>query len=157
MAPTSMKFRVLGPMEVTRGDQTLALGGAKQRALLAILLIEANHVVGLERLAELLWRDDAPATSDHIIEVYVSQLRRSLEPTGAPYRVLLRKPSGYQLQVSSDELDAAEFQHLVETAKSAPPEHAEGLLTRALDMWRGAGPARFFSGPLPGPRAARLD
>src|SRR5256885_8624165 len=107
-----MKFRVLGPLEVTRGDQVLALGGAKQRALLAILLIEANHVVGLERLADLLWREESPPTADHIIEVYVSQLRRALEPGGAPYRVLLRKPSGYMLQVTPGDLDAAEFQDL---------------------------------------------
>src|SRR6266702_1173507 len=152
-----MKFRVLGPLEVTRGDQTLALGGATQRALLAILLIEANHVVGLERLAELLWRDEAPATSDHIIEVYVSQLRRALEPTGAPYRVLLRKPSGYQLQLSPDELDAAEFQHLLEAAKSAPPEQAEGLLTRALDMWRGPALADFSGEPFAVSESARLN
>jgi len=157
MATASMKFRVLGPLEVTRGDQTLALGGAKQRALLAILLIEANHVVGLERLAELLWRDEAPATSDHIIEVYVSQLRRALEPTGAPYRVLLRKPSGYQLQLSPDELDAAEFQHLLEAAKSAPPEQAEGLLTRALDMWRGPALADFSGEPFAVSESARLN
>ena len=157
MATASMKFRVLGPLEVTRGDQTLALGGAKQRALLAILLIEANHVVGLERLADLLWRDEAPATSDHIIEVYVSQLRRALEPAGAPYHVLLRKPSGYMLQVSSDELDAAEFQHLVEAAKSAPPEQAEGLLTRALDMWRGPALADFSGEQFAVSEAARLN
>ena len=157
MAPTSMKFRVLGPMEVTRGDQTLALGGAKQRALLAILLIEANHVVGLERLAELLWRDEAPATSDHIIEVYVSQLRRALEPSGAPYHVLVRKPSGYTLQVSPDELDAAQFQQLVETARSTPPEQAAGLLTRALDMWRGPALADFSGEPFAVSEAARLN
>src|SRR5260370_31647372 len=108
MAAASMKFRVLGPLEVTRGDQALALGGAKQRALLAILLLEANHVVGLERLAELLWRDEAPPTSDHIIEVYISQLRRALEPGGAPYPMLLREPAGYMLEVSLGELDAPE-------------------------------------------------
>ncbi len=153
----SMKFRVLGPLEVTRGDQMLALGGAKQRSLLAILLIEANHVVGLERLAELLWRDDAPATSDHIIEVYVSQLRRALEPGGAPYQVLLRKPSGYMLAVATGELDAAEFQHLVQTAKSAPPEQADGLLSRALAMWRGPALADFVSEPFAVSEATRLN
>src|SRR5260370_31237912 len=108
MAAASMKFRVLGPLEVTRGDQALALGGAKQRALLAILLLEANHVVGLERLAELLWRDEAPPTSDHIIDVYISQLRPALEPGGAPYQTLLRDPSGYILAVSRGRFDAAE-------------------------------------------------
>jgi len=156
-ASAAMKFKVLGPMEVRRGDQALALGGPKQRALLAILLIEANHVVGLERLAELLWRDEPPPTSDHIIEVYVSQLRRALEPAGAPYQVLVRKPSGYMLQVAPDAIDAAEFQDLVEAAKSAAPEHAEAQLTRALSMWRGPALADFAGEPFAVSEAARLN
>src|SRR5712692_5826429 len=152
-----MKFRVLGPLEVTRGDQALALGGAKQRALLAILLIEANHVVALDRLAELLWRDEAPPTSDHIIEVYVSQLRRALEPDGAPYHVLMRKPSGYMLEVKPADLDAAEFRDLVEGAKSAAPEQAEAQLTRALGMWRGPALADFAGEPFAVSEAGRLN
>ncbi len=157
MGPTPMKFRVLGPLEVTRGDQALALGGAKQRALLAILLIEANHVVALDRLAELLWRDEAPPTSDHIIEVYVSQLRRALEPDGAPYHVLMRKPSGYMLEVKPADLDAAEFRDLVEGAKSAAPEQAEAQLTRALGMWRGPALADFAGEPFAVSEAGRLN
>jgi predicted ATPase/DNA-binding SARP family transcriptional activator len=152
-----MEFRVLGPFEVTRGDQGLALGGAKQRALLAILLIEANHVVGLDRLAELLWRGDPPATSDHIIEVYVSQLRRVLEPTGAPYRVLVRKPSGYMIQVAPAEVDSAEFQRLVEESRAAPPDQVEDRLTRALAMWRGPALADFAAEPFALSEAARLN
>jgi predicted ATPase/DNA-binding SARP family transcriptional activator len=152
-----MKFRVLGPMEVRRGDQALGLGGAKQRALLAILLIEANHVVGLERLADLLWRDKPPPTSDHIIEVYVSQLRRALEPAGAPYQMLVRKASGYTLQVTPDAVDAAEFQGLVEAAKSAAPEQAAAQLTRALNMWRGPALADFAGEPFAVSEAARLN
>jgi predicted ATPase/DNA-binding SARP family transcriptional activator len=157
MGSVAMKFRVLGPLEVWRGDQALSLGGAKQRALLAILLIEANHVVGLERLAELLWRDEPPATSDHIIEVYVSQLRRALEPAGAPYQVLVRKPSGYMLQVARDAVDAAEFQDLVEAARSAAPDQAEAQLTRALSMWRGPALADFTGEPFAVSEAARLN
>jgi predicted ATPase/DNA-binding SARP family transcriptional activator len=152
-----MKFKVLGPMEVRRGHQALGLGGAKQRALLAILLIEANHVVGLERLADLLWRDEPPPTSDHIIEVYVSQLRRALEPAGAPYHVLVRKPSGYMLQLAPGAVDAAEFQGLVEAAKSAAPEQAEVQLTRALSMWRGPALADFAGEPFAVSEAARLN
>ena len=144
-------------MEVRRGDQALGLGGAKQRALLAILLIEANHLVGLERLAQLLWRDEPPPTSDHIIEVYVSQLRRALEPAGAPYQVLVRKPSGYMLQVARDAVDAAEFQDLVEAAKSAAPEEAAAQLTRALSMWRGPTLADFAGEPFAVSEAARLN
>jgi predicted ATPase/DNA-binding SARP family transcriptional activator len=157
MAPAAMEFRMLGPLEVRRGDQAPALGGAKQRALLAVLLIEANHVVGLERLAELLWRGEPPATSDHIIEVYVSQLRRALEPAGAPYRVLVRKPSGYMLQVGPGELDADEFHKLVEAARSAAPEQAEAKLTKALGMWRGAALADFAGEPFALSEAARLN
>jgi predicted ATPase/DNA-binding SARP family transcriptional activator len=152
-----MEFRMLGPFEVRRGDQALALGGAKQRALLAILLIEANHVVGLERLAELLWRDDPPATFSHIIEVYVSQLRRALEPAGAPYHVLVRKPAGYMLQVAPGEFDAAEFQELVEAARSAAPEQAEARLTSALGIWRGAALADFTGEVFAVGEATRLN
>jgi predicted ATPase/DNA-binding SARP family transcriptional activator len=157
MGSVAMKFRVLGPMEVRRGDQALSLGGAKQRVLLAILLIEANHVVGLERLADLLWRDEPPATADHIIEVYVSQLRRALEPAGAPYRILVRKPSGYMLQVPPDAVDAAEFHALVEAARSAAPEQAAAQLTRALSMWRGPALADFAGEPFAVSEAARLN
>jgi predicted ATPase/DNA-binding SARP family transcriptional activator len=152
-----MKFKVLGPMEVRRGDQALALGGPKQRALLAILLIEANHVVGLERLADLLWTDEPPTTSDHIIEVYVSQLRRALEPAAAPYQVLVRKPSGYMLQVAPDAIDAGEFQDLVEAAKSSAPEQAEAQLTRALSLWRGPALADFAGEPFAVSEAGRLN
>jgi predicted ATPase/DNA-binding SARP family transcriptional activator len=157
MASIAMKFRVLGPMEVRRDDQALGLGGAKQRALLAILLIEANHVVGLGRLADLLWRDEPPPTSDHVIEVYVSQLRRALEPTGAPYHVLVRKAAGYMLQVAPDAVDAAEFQALVEAAKQAAPEQAAAQLTRALSMWRGPALADFAGEPFAVSEAARLN
>jgi DNA-binding SARP family transcriptional activator len=96
-----MEFRILGPLEVRRDGQALALGGTKQRALLAILLIQANKVVAVDRLAELLWADDPPATAVHAIEVYVSQLRRTLEPDGAPFKVLLTSPGGYSLRISS--------------------------------------------------------
>lgn len=157
MAPAAMEFRLLGPFEVRRGDQVLGLGGAKQRALLAILLTHANHVVPLERLAELLWGEDAPPTAGHVIEVYVSQLRRALEPEGAPYRVLLRKPSGYMLQVSRRELDATEFQDLVESAPRSAPGQAAAQLTRALGLWRGPALADFATEPFALGEAARLN
>ena len=152
-----MQFRLLGPLEVRRGDQVLALGGAKQRALLAILLTHANHVMPLARLTELLWGDDPPPTASHVIEVYVSQLRRALEPEGAPYRVLVRKPSGYMLQVGPRELDAAEFQDLVQSASGTAPGQAAAQLTSALGLWRGQALADFATEPFALGEAARLN
>src|SRR4029077_13034688 len=114
----AMEFRMLGPLEVRRGEETLALGGAKQRALFAILLLHANHVVSRERLAELLWGDEPPSTADHVIEVYVSQLRRVLEPEGAPFKLLVRKAAGYLLQVPPSDIDVNQFAGLVDGARS---------------------------------------
>src|SRR5690242_2943582 len=152
-----MEFRMLGPLEVRRGDETLALGGAKQRALFAILLLHANHVVSRERLAELLWGDEPPPTADHVIEVYVSQLRRVLEPDGAPYQLLLRKPAGYLLQVSPSDIDVNQFASLVEGARAAQPAEAAAQLARALGMWRGPALADFAGESFALSESARLN
>lgn len=152
-----MEFRILGPLEVRRGDAVLALGGAKQRALLAILLLHANHVVGRDRLAGLLWGDEPPSTADHVIEVYVSQLRRALEPEGAPYKVLVRKPAGYVLQAEAGEVDATRFAELVESARSLAPAEASARLAGALEMWRGPALADFADEHFALSEAARLN
>jgi predicted ATPase/DNA-binding SARP family transcriptional activator len=158
MAPgSSMEFRMLGPLEVRRGEESLALGGAKQRALLAILILHANHVVSRERLAELLWGDEPPTTADHVIEVYVSQLRRALEPDGAPYELLLRKPAGYVLQVPPADIDTVQFARLVEGAKSLSASDAAAHLERALEMWRGPALADFAGEQFALSEAARLN
>lgn len=157
MAPGAMEYRLLGPLEVRRGDQTLPLGGAKQRALLAILLLHANHVVGRERLSELLWNDEPPDTAAHVIEVYVSQLRKVFEPDGAPYKVLLRKPAGYVLQVDPADIDTTQFARLVESAKSSSPTEAAALLVQALAMWRGPALADFAGERFAFSEAARLN
>ena len=152
-----MEFRLLGPLEVRSGNEALPLGGAKQRALLAILLLQANHVVSRERLSELLWNDEPPPTADHVIEVYVSQLRRVLEPDGAPYKVLLRKPAGYVLEVDPSDIDTTQFARLVEGARSSPPAEASAQLARALEMWRGPALADFAGERFAFSDAARLD
>ncbi len=157
MAPGAMEFRLLGPLEVRREEETLPLGGAKQRALLAVLLLHANHAVGRERLAELLWGEDPPPTADHVIEVYVSQLRRVLEPDGAPYKVLVRKPAGYALQVDPGDIDSARFEKQVEDAKSLGPAEASRRLAEALGMWRGPVLADFAGEGFTLGEAARLN
>ena len=73
-----MEFRILGPLEVAQGDRDVALGGGKERALFAVLLVHANEVLPSERLIEELWGDAAPATAAKSVQMYVSHLRRAL-------------------------------------------------------------------------------
>jgi DNA-binding winged helix-turn-helix (wHTH) protein len=82
-----MEFRVLGPLEVREGDRLLPLGGAKQRALLAMLVLNANRVVSRDRLIDALWGNEPPETAVQSVQVYVSHLRKLL-----PSDTLLTRP-----------------------------------------------------------------
>src|SRR5438105_1251870 len=117
-----MEFRILGPLEVVEDGRALALGGAKQRALLAALLLERNRVVPAERLIDALWDDEPTETAAKALQVYVSQLRKLLGPD----RVETRAP-GYRLRVDEGELDLERFERLV----------AAGDARAALSLWRG--------------------
>jgi DNA-binding SARP family transcriptional activator len=97
-----MDFRLLGPLEVAEHGRPLPLGGAKQRSLLALLLLHANEVVSTERLIDELWGESPPATVAKSIQVYVSTLRRQL----GDGRIVTRTP-GDVLQVDASELDRA--------------------------------------------------
>ena len=92
-----MDFRILGPLEVRANGERLALGGPKQRALLAILLLSADRVVSRDRLIEELWADDPPAAARHALEVNVSRLRKALGANGAGGSPLVTRAPGYVL------------------------------------------------------------
>src|SRR5215218_10240006 len=132
-----MEFRILGSLDVRADGGPIALGGAKPRALLAVLLLHANEPVSAERLAIALWGDDAPAGAGKTIQVHVSRLRRAL---GEP-DVLATTPGGYQLRVGADELDAKRFERLAADGHKAlangAPQCAERVLREALSLWRG--------------------
>src|SRR5438034_4609120 len=117
-----MDFRILGPLEVSTQGESLDLGGQKQRALLAALLLEANRVVSQDRLIEALWEDDPPETALKALQVYVSQLRKALGKER-----LVTKAPGYMLRVEQGEFDLERFLTLQE----------EGRLQEALELWRG--------------------
>src|SRR5204863_835368 len=102
-----MEFRVLGPLEVLEEGRLLDLGGHKQRALLAVLLLEANRVVSEGRLIEALWEEDPPQTARKGLQVHVSQLRKTL----GKERLETRVP-GYLLRVEEGEFDLERFQRL---------------------------------------------
>src|SRR5215469_11062342 len=126
-----MEFRILGPLEVADGDRRLQVGGTRERALLAILLIHAGEVVSADRLIEELWGSDLPGNPSNALQVVVSRVRRALEASRAPGRwgelLVTRKP-GYQLDVAPGELDAGKFWRLLEEARQvAPTDQQRGL------------------------------
>ena len=128
-----MEFRILGPLEVVEQGRTLPLGGARQRAVLALLLTRANEVVSADRLIEELWGSEPPRTAANALQYHVSQLRKALAPNDA---IVTQEP-GYVIRIGPDELDLLRFEALVEEAKGAEPELAAQRLREALDLWRG--------------------
>ena len=119
-----MDFRLLGPLEVRDHDRALALGGPRQRALLAVLLLHANRVVSSDRLAYELWGDEPPATLAKSLQVTVSRVRRVL----GDGRLVTQAP-GYLLRVERDELDATRFERLVSSKNASIALLAPGRQT----------------------------
>ena len=139
-----MEFRILGPLEVRNNGESLALGGAKQRSLLAMLLLNANEVVSTDRLIDELWGAEAPETASKALQVHVSQLRKVLEPereAGRAGRLLVTHAPGYVLKISGEQLDRNRFERLVAEGRKAlsrgDPDTAATKLDHALALWRG--------------------
>jgi len=132
-------FRVLGPLEVQADDGSpIALGGAKQRAVLAVLLLRAGEVVSTDFLTTSIWGENAPRTATTSLQNSISALRKAL---GAG--LLRTKPPGYVLDVNGDSLDLRRFEHLVREAVGREPADRALLLREALDLWRGEPLAEF--------------
>jgi DNA-binding SARP family transcriptional activator len=127
-----MEYRLLGPLEALEDGRSLALGGAQQRALLAVLLLHANQVVSRDRLIDELWGEAPPATAAKIVQVYVSRLRKQLGET----RLLTRAP-GYVLRAEPAELDLGRFETLLAEARRGDTQTAAEKARAALAMWRG--------------------
>ncbi|MFC5824295.1 BTAD domain-containing putative transcriptional regulator [Nonomuraea insulae] len=137
-------FRVLGPVEAYEHDDELDLGGLRQRAVLARLLVARGQVVPVDTLLYDLWDDDAAKGAQSGLQVYISRLRRVLEPgrpRGGPNRLLVTVASGYALRVASEQVDALRFEQLVRAAgehlEESDPQSARGRLEKALGLWRG--------------------
>src|SRR4249919_298486 len=112
-----MEFRVLGPVEIESDGSLLALGGAKQRALLAMLLMHANEVVSRDSLIEGLWGEAAGDRAGHSLEAQVSRLRKALRCDSE--QILLTRPNGYMLSLGPEQLDLFVFERLLEEGRSA--------------------------------------
>src|SRR5262247_2354869 len=161
---TSVEFGILGPLEVSRAGRAVPLGGPRQRAVLALLLLEANRVVSMDRLAEDLWGGHQPKGWVNTLQTYVFHLRQALEPgqpPGAARGVLVTSGRGYLLRVSREDLDAARFQDGFTAGRAAleAGRHADAAQTlgRALELWRGPVLADLADYAFTRPEAARLE
>ncbi|MBP2473102.1 DNA-binding SARP family transcriptional activator [Crossiella equi] len=159
---TALYWRVLGPLEVHAADGPLALGGAKQRAVLAELLVEAGRTVSVDRLVDGVWGAAPPRTAVSTLRSYVANLRRALEPGRPPatdWQVLTSSPIGYCLRAGRT--DAGEFTRLVEAGRAALADgrarQALADLGRALDLWRGPAYGEFPTSPAVAAAARRLE
>jgi hypothetical protein len=108
-----MRFLILGPLEAYDRERRLSLGGAKQRGLLAMLLLHANEVVSSDRLVDALWGDAASEDAAKALSVAVSRLRKVLEPERSPGAAGELRPPGYLLRLEDDQLDLHRFERLV--------------------------------------------
>jgi basic membrane lipoprotein Med (substrate-binding protein (PBP1-ABC) superfamily)/DNA-binding SARP family transcriptional activator len=122
-----MNFRVLGTVQAEVEGQLVDLGPPKQRALLALLLLNSNQVVATDRLVDLIWGESAPRTAAHSVQIYVSALRKLFADEGE--RLETRAP-GYLLKVQHEELDSLRFQAMVESGDVE-------RLRSALGLWSG--------------------
>jgi len=133
-----LDFRILGPVEVWKDGGPVPLGSSKQRAALALLILEAGRVVSTDRLVDALWGERPPKTAATSLQNFVSRLRKTLGP-----ETLVTKPSGYQLGIRPEQIDAERFRGLCDDAKTGEAEVRSAKLTEALAMWRGPPLADF--------------
>jgi len=150
------EFRLLGPLEAVVDGTPVRLQAEKPRALLALLLLNRNRVVSMERLVDELWGEEPPARATKALQVYVSQLRKALGPER-----LVTRPPGYELRVDEGELDVARFESLVAAAReqlsAGNAKAAVKGLREALELWRGPALREFRSEPFAELAAARLE
>lgn len=138
-----LDFRVLGPLQVATNGSSLPLGGTKQRAVLALLLLHANEVVSSDRLIDQLWAGSPPESAANIVHGYISHLRKTLEPGRArgEHELLVSRPPGYVLRVQPEQIDAERFASLTGEARrlldEGEADAAAERLRAALALWRG--------------------
>jgi DNA-binding SARP family transcriptional activator len=151
-----VEFGVLGPVEARLDGEPLPLGGPKPRALVAMLLLDANDVVSRDQLIQGLWAEQPPASAEHSLDDYVSRLRRVL---GAGR--LERRSPGYLLRVESGELDLDRFERALADGRAHliadDPAAAVAAFDEALGLWRGSALADLVEEPFAAAEAGRLE
>ena len=151
-----MEFRILGPLEVRFGERVLPLSGARQRTVLALLLLRAGEVVSSDRLIDELWGERPPPSGIDALQMCVSRLRKVL-----PEGTVVTEGRGYRLAVAGEQIDAGRFERLAGEGRAAlaegDPERAARLLREALGLWSGPALADFAYAPFAQGEIARLE
>ena len=151
-----VEFRILGPLEVVEHDRPVVLGGPKQRALLAVLLLHRGEVLSTDRLIDELWGEHPPTTAVKTLQGYVSRLRRAL---GAD--VLQTRGRGYAISLLGGQLDLERFERLAADGRAAREAGdvatAARRLGEALALWRGGPLSDFTYEPFAQGEIGRLE
>jgi DNA-binding SARP family transcriptional activator len=147
-----VKVSLLGPVSAESGGAEVNLGGRQQRAVFALLALNAGRVVPMDRLVDELWRDEPPSRATLSLQSYVSRLRRVL--AGAAQ--IVTRPPGWLLALDPDDVDVTRFTALIARARTLPPAQAVPVLREALDLWRGEALADLRSLSFAGEEATRL-
>jgi DNA-binding SARP family transcriptional activator len=150
------EFRILGPLEAREDGRALAIGTGKQRALLALLLLDAGDVVSTDRLIDALWGERPPASALNSVHVYVSQLRKVLGE-----ECLITSGHGYLLTLDPEQVDLGRFERLLgegrELLAEGEAKRASNVLQAGLALWRGPPLADLASEPFAQGEIARLE
>jgi DNA-binding SARP family transcriptional activator/Tfp pilus assembly protein PilF len=133
-----MEFRLLGPVEAQAGDRLLGIGHPRQRAVLAVLLLEAGRLVSADRLIDRVWGDEPPPSVRNALSAYVARLRSVLAVADGQGVVLARRTGGYLLATDPAEVDLFRFRRLAaDAACGRDAEQAASMLGAAVRLWRG--------------------
>ncbi len=153
----AFEVRLLGSVEALVDGHSLALGGSKQRSVVALLALNANTTLSADELIDALWGDDPPQSAAKNIQRNVSRLRKAFGEGRAEAEILTRG-RGYELRLARGAVDALRFEQLVEEAAREPAgAGANGLAAAALELWRGAPLADVASEPFAGPEIGRFE
>lgn len=147
---TRLRIRLLGVFTASAGGAPLDLGGPRQRAVLAALVLARGEVVPVERIIEAVWGDDPPDDGVGALQAYVSHLRKRLQPGSAARArsaVIVREGRGYAVRLPPDAVDSWRFEALVQEAAAGDAAAAATLLDRALALWRGPALADYADEP----------
>ncbi|MER6664241.1 BTAD domain-containing putative transcriptional regulator [Amycolatopsis japonica] len=139
-----MEFRVLGAVEAWAGGVPVDLGSPKQRLVLAVLLLEAGKPVPRDRIIDLLWPEEPPASARNTVQALVSRLRAVFRGAGGPE--IVSEGTRYLLKVDARQVDLHRFTELTAQARDADDETAVELLDEALGLWRGDALSDVVSG-----------
>lgn len=155
-SPVHVEAAILGPLEIRIDGDVVPLGGPKQRALLAVLLLHSNQVVSRDRLMDALWGEGPPASADQSLDTYIWRLRKAIGGER-----LLRRAGGYSLRIDHGELDLDRFETLVRSAQQAvgggETLQAVQLFREALALWRGPALADVLYEPFASREAPRIE